>query len=331
MDKIKSKKPYAIFLHVAIWLSMCGMPFIVELLNKGSIENAFEVFKIIWVLPFAYFIVYYFNSFFLIDKLLFKKKLVPFILANILFIFLMMKGQQLYYEFMGVGVHIRSLDRGTRLAIYVTGWIPYMLSLGISVAFKMTQEWYKSESERRKLVANKMESELQILKNQLNPHFLFNTLNNIYSLILVSPENAQLSIQQLSELLRYVLYDSSRKYVPLDCELDFVRNYIELMKIRTSSRTTIEVDIPEVEEPGEVIPLLYISLVENAFKHGISANQPSFIRISFEQAKDTLTFITVNSNFPKDKEDKGGSGIGIVNLKKDWNYVIRGSISLPMG
>lgn len=227
-----------------------------------------------------------------------------------------MKGQQLYYYFMGVAPYIQALDRGTRLVIYLTGWIPYILSLGISVAFKMTQKWYKSESERQKLVANKMESELQMLKSQLNPHFLFNTLNNIYSLILVNPENAQLSIQQLSELLQYVLYDSSKKYVPLQCELDFIRNYIELMRIRTSSRTTVEMGLPEVEQPGQVIPLLFISLVENAFKHGVSANQPSYIRITFEQTKEAITFTTLNSNFPKTKEDKGGSGIGIVNLKK---------------
>ena len=121
------------------------------------------------------------------------------------------------------------------------------------------------------------EAELQNLKSQLNPHFLFNTLNNIYSLIAFSPEKAQEAVHDLSRLLRYVLYESSQPFVSLEKDFDFLRNYVELMRIRLPKHVELKTNIV-ASSPGTLIaPLLFISLVENAFKHGVSNNKPSFI------------------------------------------------------
>ena len=108
----------------------------------------------------------------------------------------------------------------------------YRLVVGVSVAIRMTRQWYRAENIRKDLERSRSEAELQNLKSQLNPHFLFNTLNNIYSLIQFDPDRAQQTVHDLSRLLRYVLYDSSRPTVPLKAEMDFLGNYIELMRIR---------------------------------------------------------------------------------------------------
>ena len=171
---------------------------------------------------------------------------------------------------------------------------------------------------------------MQNLKSQLNPHFLFNTLNNIYSLIAFSPERAQEAVHDLSRLLRYVLYDSSQPMVPLEKELDFIRNYVELMRIRLPEHVKLTTDISpaphETQDAAhlvtcliqtQVTPLLFISLIENAFKHGVSHNKPSFIDLKIHQEGTRIVCSIRNSDFPKDNgQDKSGSGIGLQNLSR---------------
>ena len=163
-----------------------------------------------------------------------------------------------------------------------------------------------------------LEAELKNLRNQLNPHFLFNTLNNIYSLIALSPEKAQQAIMDLSKLLRYVLYDNSPEFVPLQKEMEFVRNYVELMRLRLTDNTEIKISMPQSASSGTLIaPLLFISLIENAFKHGVSHNKPSFIDLKIHQEGTRIVCSIRNSDFPKDNgQDKSGSGIGLQNLSR---------------
>jgi len=188
----------------------------------------------------------------------------------------------------------------------------------MSVAIKMTNRWIQSENEIRELEKSRTEAELKNLRNQLNPHFLFNTLNNIYSLIALSPEKAQQAIMDLSKLLRYVLYDNSPEFVPLQKEMEFVRNYVELMRLRLTDNTEIKISLPQSASSGTLIaPLLFISLIENAFKHGVSNSQPSFIHIDISEYSDQRIVCTIeNSYFPKNETDKSGSGIGLDNLRK---------------
>lgn len=168
------------------------------------------------------------------------------------------------------------------------------------------------EQERR----NAAEAELSWLKNQLNPHFLFNTLNNISSLTQIDADKAQESICQLSDLLRYALYDSEREFVPVDGEIDFMDNYIRLMQLRCNNLTTVECNMQKPEKPVEIAPLLFISLIENAFKHGVNARKESFVRIDMHMDGHDLVFRSENSLFEKQTSDHIGSGIGLENMKK---------------
>lgn len=174
----------------------------------------------------------------------------------------------------------------------------------------------QGRSGRQELEHSRTQAELQNLKSQLNPHFLFNTLNNIYSLIQIDADRAQQAVHDLSRMLRYVLYESSCPTVPLAAEVEFLRDYIELMRIRLPRHVEVGVSLPEEPSPTPVAPLLFISLIENAFKHGTSNDRPSFIRIDIHERGGELVCRIRNSCFPKTASDRSGSGIGLKNLSK---------------
>lgn len=218
------------------------------------------------------------------------------------------------------------------VGFFLVNAVIYSLVAGLSVAIKMTDGWYRVAAIQRELEKERAEAELQNLKSQLNPHFLFNTLNNIYSLIAFSPEKAQEAVHDLSRLLRYVLYESSQPFVPLEKDFDFLRNYVELMRIRLPKHVELKTNIV-ASSPGTLIaPLLFISLVENAFKHGVSNNKPSFIHLDIHQEGAEVVCTIVNSYFPKSPDqDKSGSGIGLLNLEKRLGLLYPGHFSFQCG
>jgi LytS/YehU family sensor histidine kinase len=164
--------------------------------------------------------------------------------------------------------------------------------------------------------AKNTEAELAWLKNQINPHFLFNTLNNISSLTQIDSDAAQNAIAQLSDLLRYAMYETNKPKVRLDGEIEFMRNYVDLMKLRCNDMTTVNCQLSVVNDQLEVAPLLFISLIENAFKHGVSSSRPSRIDIRLEQIDNQIIFTCDNTNYPKDDADRSGSGIGLENTRR---------------
>jgi LytS/YehU family sensor histidine kinase len=221
-----------------------------------------------------------------------------------------------YYALLGANKHFPTKAKMREIIMY-RDIISMSVTVGLSTAIKMTSQWYQSQAEQKELEKLHIESELTNLKNQLNPHFLFNTLNNIYSLISINQDNAQNAVHQLSNLIRYVLYESDHKRVPLKKDLDFTTNYIKLMSLRLPLHVTLVTDITPSTEGIQIAPLLFMSLVENAFKHGISATEPSDIKIRISiQDNNKVQCHVENSNFPKSETDKSGSGIGLNNLRK---------------
>ena len=187
--------------------------------------------------------------------------------------------------------------------------------IAISIRYVMRQ----SEKKQKEV-----EAELAWLKNQINPHFLFNTLNNISSLTQIDADKAQDTVMQLSDLLRYAMYETNKPKVPLEGEVEFMRNYIELMKLRCNEMTTVSETIEIEDGKAEVAPLLFISLIENAFKHGMNSNAPATIDISLTQKDDTLIFNCDNTNNPKPTKDRSGSGIGLENTRRRLNLLYSG-------
>ena len=203
------------------------------------------------------------------------------------------------------------------VSIMMRDYVMLILTIGLSVALKMGLRWTRIEKLNERIITERKDMELRNLKNQLNPHFLFNTLNNIYALTAFDTEKAQNAIHQLSKLLRYTLYESDGTQVTLDKELQFIRSYINLMALRLSDNTRLTVSIHDGGTNGlEIAPMMFISLVENAFKHGVSAGSESFIDIRITLDGNRICCHVENSLFPKQESDKSGSGIGLANLQR---------------
>ena len=209
--------------------------------------------------------------------------------------------------------------------------IIYLGVIGLAVAVRMTERWYRDEKKRDEMEKAATEAELTALKSQVNPHFLFNTLNNIYSLIQIDQDKAQEAVHDLSGMLRYVLYDSEKPSVPLSKETGFLKDYIKLMSMRCSSNVTLDVSLPETDSDKQVAPLLFIPLVENAFKHGISTSEPSSIKIELKEEGEYVSFLVENTSFPKNDSDRSGSGIGVKNLQRRLDMLYPGQHSFEYG
>ena len=295
--------------------------------------------KFVYVHTLGYILVFYLNYYLLIDRFLFKRnrKWLYFV-SNLSFVFcylFIIFGVHCMYPPVsppGTDAHLMLPEdwykRGI-MNLFSRDFVMMVLSIGTSVALKLSEKWMGWQQREQQMAAEQKEMELKNLKNQLNPHFLFNTLNNIYALIGISPERAQYAVHELSQLLRYVLYDND-KNVPLDKEMLFVKNYIELMRLRLNSNmVTLNVDIQETRGVGLMIaPLLFVSLVENAFKHGVSASSKSLIDISITVNNGIAVCKVVNSYFPKDEGDRSGKGIGLVNLRRQLSILYNGRHTL---
>lgn len=306
------------FVHASAWAILFGIPFFFTGREQSFSIESYLRFVLV---PLSFMIVFYVNYFFLVDRYLFTRQAGKYVLSNIVQIVIVMVGVHLLMQLLPrPAINHPHPDRSMPEIIwFFTGnVILYSLVAGLSVAIKMTGSWYRMENERKELEKNNFEAELKNLKSQLNPHFLFNTLNNIYSLIAFSPEKAQQSVHELSKLLRYVLYDNNQHFVALGKELDFIHNYIELMRLRLPAHVDVKVELPPAgNEDVRIAPLLFISLIENAFKHGVSHTAPSFIHIAVRREEDDKITCTIqNSYFPKNGQDKSGSGIGLANMEK---------------
>jgi hypothetical protein len=188
-----------------------------------------------------------------------------------------------------------------------------MVGLAIGRRIYLHQQHIKQQLAA--MAAQKAEAELHWLKNQLHPHFLFNTLNNISSLILIDGFTAVEKIAQLSDLLRYALYETKEEYVPLGNEVEFMGNYISLMRLRCDEHVDVKVDFEVEDHTYRLAPLLFLSPIENAFRHGMSIDQPSFIHIRLTERDNRVIFECRNSNYPK-TDRRSGSGIGKENMTR---------------
>lgn len=189
------------------------------------------------------------------------------------------------------------------------------MNLGVKLYFR-SQEATKAITQIEK---HALERQLQYLKYQVNPHFFMNTLNNIHALVDIDPERAKTSIVELSKLMRYVLYEGNNKLTSLSREVQFLRNYVQLMSMRYTGNVSICLDVPEVLPDSMLPPLLLVIFVENAFKHGISYRTKSFVEISLQPHGDRLLFSCRNSR-PEIKHDenmKGGVGLSNVRRRLD--------------
>lgn len=277
--------------------------------------------------------VYFLNYYLLIPYLLFKSRVrkVWFFVINLIAIsgapVKMIYDMELLHQYVP---HSEWIQLGITAAIVMIVVLE-IGAAGLAVALRNYLHTQKMKLQLNEEKRQHSEAELVWLKNQLNPHFLFNSLNNISSLVYLDSDKAQDAISNLSDLLRYAIYESAKKEVPLEKEVEFMDNYIRLMSLRCSDSTRISYDFDFENGSLPIVPLLLISLIENAFKHGVSTSMPSFIVFRLKEKDGVLTFVSENSNHPKTDEDRSGQGIGLANTRRrlelaygdrySWNQV----------
>ena len=190
-----------------------------------------------------------------------------------------------------------------------------LLPVVFAMAIRYAQRNFSLEIAQKEAQAHKLQADLTQLRYQLQPHFFFNALNNIYSLIAFDPQKAQQSVHSLSKLMRHFMQNIDQKQISLAEEVDFLQQYISLMQLRLTDKTTVRVDFPKQLPPLTIAPLLFISLIENAFKHGVSATEATELSFSLRVEGNKVLFRSENTIIPK-QESLYSSGIGIENLRK---------------
>lgn len=305
-----NRKQILILTHVLVWGVLFCLPY---LLSAGTEFSLIRTLKHSTVPLVYYAIIFYTNYFILLDRFWFYSDKTYFFILNmimiIVFVFINYNIKQTFF------VTNPHNPPPFRLFLYID-MLSMIIPIVFSIGLKTYERWMASEASNRQAANEKLLSELQHLKYQLQPHFFFNSLNNIYSLIERYPEKAKEVVHSLGKLMRYLLYETNVETVLLSKEIDFMKRYIELMQLRTSDNTTIHVEFLSLQESISVAPLLFISLIENAFKHGVSATQKSDIDFKMYIDADRIIFTTKNLYMPKDVSDKSGSGIGLDNLEK---------------
>ena len=314
-------------LQVAAWLVFLMVPAISAFAANYSWSDAGRALsfsaRIMWI-PSA---IYFVNSFILIPFGYYRNRRWLFWVGNALILGLLL------WNYFGIHTpafmdHIPN-ERMKRYAVttyYSTSVLNILLNVLLMGIALLVHHMYRTLALKRQLKEEqhkRTEAELEWLKNQLNPHFLFNTLNNISCLIQIDADKAQDAIAQLSDLLRYAMYETRHETVPLQGEVEFMRNYIELMKLRCNDKTEVSSIFNVQCSTLEIAPLLFISLIENAFKHGVSTNRDSRISIALTTDEHQLTFNCENTNYPKDDADRSGSGIGIENTRRRLDLIYK--------
>ncbi|MVN75103.1 sensor histidine kinase [Hymenobacter sp. HMF4947] len=220
--------------------------------------------------------------------------------------------------------------RGTRFDL--VSLLITLLVLGIGTAITVVQNWQREAQLRERLDQQRVEAELSLLKAQINPHFFFNTLNNIYSLTLIDGDRARAALHRLSRMMRYVLYDTAAGPTPLSKEVAFIQDYITLMQLRLTDRVQVTFDHPDPVHEVLIAPMMLLPFVENAFKHGVAATQASHIYIGLQQPTPGEVVVEVrNTRFAAAGTDLAGSnGIGLVNTRRRLDLLYPGHYSLAV-
>ncbi len=204
-----------------------------------------------------------------------------------------------------------------------------ILVVGVSTSVKLISQWLNEESLRKDLEKEQLKTELALLRHQVSPHFFMNTLNNIHALIDINAEDAKNTIIELSTMMRYLLYDTAHGQTTLKKEVAFIESYISLMQLRFSQKVAITLEVPETIQDIEIPPMLFISFLENAFKHGVSYQSESFVHFKIEQSGRQLKCIIRNSKSPsKESVDETYSGIGMANIKKSLKLLFGNDYTL---
>jgi len=298
---------------------------------------------IFWIISYYYqlafmIIAFYANYLFIFPRFFFAKKKIYFFASLILFAIVCLMVSQILYHSLDLnemkGDHFPEMINKKSDGIFnlhpklIDNFFLLLLVFGFSTGMAILHQQKQNEEEQKEIEKASLDSELAFLKSQISPHFFFNSLNNIYALIALDSDKAQKAVEKLSGLMRYLIYESDIKMVELQREFEFTQNYIDLMQQRLTAKVKLSVniqhDVPQIKIP----PLIFITFIENAFKHGVSYRETSFIDISLSVIGDEVVFNCVNSIQSAKSTLQGG--LGTVNVKKRLDLIYGDKAKLKM-
>lgn len=346
-------KTSTILVHVVGWLLLLSLPLLFDFTHpdrKITFADLFQPYHILFT--FIYIVIFYLNIGILLPKLYFKKYLRAYWLVTILILVLVLffepfevliiqperRNQNFNRfvqsqpppDFLGPGKSLNLdntrpfnspnfLSQNHLMIDFVSGFL-YIIVIGLSINIKNSQRLYAAEQRAGRAEADKANAELSFLKAQIHPHFLFNTLNNIYSMAVTNNVNTAVSLLRLSNIMRYVTDEVAADFVPLKDEVNYIMDYIELQRLRLGENVHVELNVSGEMDGIKIVPLILITFIENVFKHGVSKTGISTIEISLTCDKHNIIFKCSNRIYVRQMLMER-PGVGITNTKRRLEHM----------
>lgn len=308
--------------HALLWLTLCGLLFYPFLTESRTLPYSLMA-KLLSAMA-----LFYLNYYYLVPKILLKGRMWHYILLSVAVLLTIGLFTSIAFpplppnDFPRLEAHMR--QRGGNgpggFRLFMMSTFIFAVTYIFSTMLKVYTEWQKNEDLRKLVEKEKIQSELQFLKTQLSPHFLFNSLNTIYSLSVKQSPDTSEAVINLSELMRYMLYEADKKLVPLGKELEYIKSYVALQRLRLSDGEDVFLKISGEERGKFVPPLLFISFIENAFKYGTDYNGKTFVKINLLVNQESIHLQVINTIGTYRAKTKS-SGVGLENVKNRLNYL----------
>ena len=323
--RTKKANTYIALIHILFWLLLFSSP----LLFLFNLNIEFIPIKRYLVINGLIVFIFYVNYLGLVPMFLFKKRfflyfaslvayLVPmFLLISYLETKYPMRPDERIFEQLDIPKpdELRGPDPRKRDKTHIFAVVSMAL-VGIGTSIRMTGRWLNNEKETNEIKKEKLNAELSYLKSQIDPHFFFNTLNNIYSLTQLKSDKAPQTILKLSELMRYNIYEADKEFVFLKDEINYVQNFIDLQRIRLAKNVDIDYYVRGKIGDKKIEPLIFLPFIENAFKHGIDYANNCSIDIEITIDNKEISLLVINSTSGRKEKISKQSGVGLSNIKK---------------
>lgn len=309
-------KRLEILIHIAIWIVIILLPLM--FMNHGRGMSVSQ-FMLTTTVPLTFMAVFYIDYLWLTPRYFVTGHRTQFFVINTFIVILLGIALHLWMSLSHdmLGHNHREPPLILTVAFVIRDIVNLVIAAAIATLLHLALQWQTAEEARK-------EAELSNLRSQINPHFLLNTLNNIYALTAINTQKAQEAIQDLSKMLRHILYDYQRSEIELRDEVEFLKNYIRLMKLRQGPSVEVNTSFHITNEQQKVAPMIFISLVENAFKHGVKPAVPCAINITIQANDKQIVCDIVNSNHPKTSTDRSGHGVGLELVRRRLELAYKG-------
>ncbi|MGR7814222.1 sensor histidine kinase [Lacinutrix undariae] len=307
-------------IHIAIWTAYLSVSILQIYFERGTIPT------FLIAIMLSNIIIFYINYLYLVPKLLLNKKLKIYVLFILIIIIVPTIIFDIFIErpqHLQLMNKINFINKNSPSFGRFRHMFPFLINTTIVIigtSIRIYSEWIKNENNKKTIEIEKSHAELHFLKNQLNPHFLFNSLNSIYALTTKKSNDAPEAVITLSELMRYMLYQTDNEYVLLKDELEYIQNFLKLQRLRIANNENVTINIFGTITHQKIKPLLLISFIENAFKYGTDFKGNTEVKIEIHVKEHELHFSCTNliGNRGKDYEN---SGIGLQNTQERLNLL----------